>query len=188
MPRLFIAIELPAAVRQELSDVQQRLAQRVPGFRWVAAAQMHLTLLFLGETPDARLDEARQTMDAAAAGMTPLDLALGQVGAFGRPVAPRVIWVAVQSPPALSALQQRLAAECQARGLASDCRPFTPHLTLGRARPEHGGRPAARFADGIAPAACPFTAREIVLFESRRDAGRTTYVARHATLLVAALV
>lgn len=183
MPRLFIAIELPAAVRRELIDVQQRLARRAPGFRWVAASQMHLTLLFLGETPEARLDDVAQVMDAAAAGMQPPDLALGSIGTFGRFSAPRVIWAAVEAPPALFALQQRLAGGCQARGLAVENRPFTPHLTLGRARPERRVRLAARIAEGVVPAACPFTAREVVLFESRRDAGGATYIDRRRAAL-----
>jgi 2'-5' RNA ligase len=183
LPRLFIAIELPAEVRQELASIQQRLAGRAPGFRWVAASRMHLTLLFLGETPEVRLDDVRLAMDAAAVGMTPLYLALGPVGSFGRPAAARVIWLAVQAPPALFAIRQRLAEGCQARGLAADFRPFTPHLTLGRARPENGPRRPAHFADGLVPAACPFTARELVLFESREGAGGSTYSDRHRVAL-----
>ena len=184
MPRLFIAITLPPAVRRELADAQQQLAPRAPGIRWVAAPQMHLTLLFLGETPDARLDDARQIMDAAAAGAPPLELALGPIGAFGRPSAPRVIWAAVQAPPALNVLQQRLADGCHACGLAADNRLFTPHLTLGRARPEQSVRLAPGFAEGLAPAACAFRADEIVLFESRRDADGSTYIDRYRTALV----
>ena len=183
MPRLFIAIELPSEVRQEMTFLQQRLARRAQGFHWVAASQMHMTLLFLGETPDARLDDVRPVMAAAAAGMMPLELALGPVGTFGRPALPRVIWVAVHAPPALFVIQQRLAEGCQEQGLAADRHPFTPHLTLGRARPERGGRTAAYFADGLLPAACPFTAREIVLFESLGDAGVSTYVDQHRVAL-----
>lgn len=181
MARLFIAMELPADVRQELAAVQQRLARRAPGLRWVAADQMHLTLVFLGETPDERQAGVQQAMDAAVAGVPPLELALGNLGTFGRPEAPRVIWVALQGPPALAALQARLAGACAALGIPADPRPFTPHLTLGRARREGGERLPARFAEGIVPSPTPFRAGGIVLFESRLGSGGPAYQAWHVS-------
>lgn len=183
MPRLFIAIELPDAVRQELTTVRQRLARRAPDFRWVAAEQMHLTLVFLGETPKEFLGEVQQAMGATAADTPPLELTLGPIGTFGRPEAPRVVWVAIQGPPALVDLQRRLTEACAARGLESDSRPFTPHLTLGRARHARGERIAVRFMDGIMPTAASFTAHEIVLFESRLGSGGPLHYAQYRVAL-----
>jgi 2'-5' RNA ligase len=183
MPRLFIAIGLPDPVRRELAAVQQRLARRAPALRWVGAEQLHLTLLFLGETPEEDLPGIGRVMTASAAAAPRLDLALGEIGTFGPPDAPRIVWAAVQAPPALASLQHRLAEGCATLGLTIDDRPFTPHLTLARAPRDGAARIPPDFANGLAPQPLPFTAREIVLFESQPGPSAPVYQPRHASRL-----
>ncbi|RII29183.1 MAG: RNA 2',3'-cyclic phosphodiesterase [Geobacter sp.] len=124
MPRLFVAIDLPEKIRSELANLREEL----PGARWVAGDQLHLTLRFIGEV------EARQQGDIDEALRhvhdEPFSLTLRQVGHFGRPG--RVLWVGMDRPPTLLALQQKVEAALALTGTPPEERPFSPHITLAR--------------------------------------------------------
>jgi 2'-5' RNA ligase len=182
MARLFIAIEVPGEIRKELAECQRRLARRAPGFRWTALDHMHLTLVFLGETD--RAGDVRKAMDAAAASAAPMDLAVGRLGFFGRPAAPRVVWAGVQGSQALGELQRGLTAALRAAGFTVEDRPFAPHLTLGRARDGARNRLADKELDAAAFAAGPtFRIGEIVLFDSAPGPAGRVYSAVHRSVL-----
>ena len=61
-----------------------------------------------------------------------MELTLTSLGAFPNLRRPRVIWVSVEAPPALAAIQRSIEAETLRLGYAAEDRPFSPHLTLGR--------------------------------------------------------
>lgn len=124
MPRLFVAVDLPENVRKELMSLRTEL----PGGRWVAGDQLHLTLRFIGEV------EAQQQGDIDAAlryvREEPFGLTLRQVGHFGRPG--RVLWVGMDPSPRLLALQRGIEAALVRAGIPPEERPFSPHITLAR--------------------------------------------------------
>lgn len=133
--RLFIALDLPAEIRQELRDVQMRLSMHSRTVRWSDPVGMHLTLHFLGETPERLVEPLLAGMQALAT--PPLRLHLDRLGCFPATGSLRVVWVGLGGELAgLEALYQALAGMLQSIGLPTDTRPFTPHITLARARPE----------------------------------------------------
>ena len=137
--RLFVALRLPAGVREPLAEKAARLRARLPPARWVPAANLHLTLKFLGETePDlaSRLDEV---LAGCFATHRPFRLAPSGGGCFPPRLPARVAWVGFAPCPALLDLQAAVAAALRDRlELATDTRPFHPHLTLARLRPPWG--------------------------------------------------
>jgi 2'-5' RNA ligase len=151
--RLFVAIELPTEVRATLDDLQHNL-QRDPALarlRWVRPEGIHLTLKFLGETPAERLPEIEPTVARAVVGIPPFDLHLGNLGAFGSPRAPRVLWVEVAGDlDSLAKLQSQVEAELGALGFPAEARRFSPHLTLARVPPERAAEAARPLAEAIA--------------------------------------
>ncbi|MDP2763376.1 MAG: 2'-5' RNA ligase family protein, partial [Brevundimonas sp.] len=78
MIRLFTALSVP-------DDVAGTLARRqtgLPGARWRAADQLHITLTFYGEVDERRADDLSVELERAATG-GPFEIALSGVGAFG---------------------------------------------------------------------------------------------------------
>ncbi|MBS0169924.1 MAG: RNA 2',3'-cyclic phosphodiesterase [Nitrospira sp.] len=146
MIRAFLAIELPPDVRTALSTVQQELKRRLERtvdrrarISWVQPASMHLTLKFLGETPEDLIESLRTTLAQAVADHRMIQIPFSRLGTFPRLQQPRVLWA---GPPEsweqgtegerLQALCRAVEGVCQAAGLAAEVRPFSPHLTLAR--------------------------------------------------------
>ena len=133
MTRTFLALDLPDAVTDVLRRQIARLSQTIPEVRWVDPASLHLTLAFLGELDDARLEAATQSAMVVASAHAPFTLRLANLGTFGSAHSPRVIWVGLAGEQAqLLALQAALTDDLAARGFPTEERPFAPHLTLAR--------------------------------------------------------
>jgi len=134
--RAFIALPIGSEVRQRLHEVIRALDALLPrrAVRWTRPEQVHITLRFLGEVPEAAMDEIAAGVRAAAAGTPRLSLRAEQVGAFPAVNRPRVLWVGVTGDLApLNELQQRITAATAPHG-EPDEREFHPHLTLGRVK------------------------------------------------------
>ncbi|MBV9280730.1 MAG: RNA 2',3'-cyclic phosphodiesterase [Chloroflexi bacterium] len=137
--RTFLAIELPAGLRAGLAALQEAFAEQTSMLKWVAPDRLHLTLRFLGNVPEARLDSVRQSVEAAAASVSTFALELNGIGAFPDERAPRVVWVGLQDGPALDRIRHLAGAvndELASRGFEREDRPFKAHITLARVRDE----------------------------------------------------
>lgn len=133
LTRTFIAVELPDAARAALQAHIARLSRALPRVRFQPPDSLHLTLAFLGELDDERLDAATQAAIAAASTAPPFTLMVAGLGIFGPPSAPRVLWCGVGGDvPTLLRLQAALADRLEATGFPRERRPFAPHLTLAR--------------------------------------------------------
>jgi 2'-5' RNA ligase len=132
--RSFIAINLSADIISSLDALIRQLQSLTPKgvVRWVAANKIHLTLKFLGDVPDGQFDNL-QTMLREEAGRHPaFNIRVGGLGAFPNFKNPRVIWVGVEAPADLTALQLGIETQAGRLGYAAEDRAFSPHLTLGR--------------------------------------------------------
>ena len=128
MIRLFAAIAIPF----EIAEGLQRRQQGIPGARWRAEEQMHITLRFFGEVPEAAAAE----LDADLAGHAgeAFDLRLEGVGAFGEATEVRAIWAGVAASQPLSRLAARCDKAARRAGLKPDPRAYRPHVTLAYLR------------------------------------------------------
>lgn len=136
--RLFIAINLPPSERDRLQRAAGALRAAHLPVRWVGSDALHLTLKFLGEVPDARRGEVEEATREVSAGFGPFQLELRGLGAFPRLASPRVLWVGVHAPPELARLAGALDEAMGRLGFPREERPFSPHLTLGRAERDAG--------------------------------------------------
>ena len=144
--RLFIAVPLPP----DLCARAAALLPATPGLTLVRPDLMHVTLAFLGPTPDLGLAAAVAANAAAAVGRTPFDLSFDRAGRFPASGRPRVVWLGAGSG-ALE-LTERAGAVARAlreRGLPFDDRPFTPHLTVARVRERVGPDDARAVASAV---------------------------------------
>jgi RNA 2',3'-cyclic 3'-phosphodiesterase len=169
--RLFIAAELPPAVKEVLKGAQMRLRQGNPPVKWVAPGAMHLTLKFLGETQTGRVPGIVAAMRSALEGRGPIGLRLEGAGAFPKLSRPSVVWAGVGGETAeLARAAADLDAALAALGFPRENRPFRAHLTLGRVRREASADQLERL--GSAVYALPrldsvaWTVERVVLFRS----------------------
>lgn len=135
--RAFIAIELPEELRRQLSAIGQQIQEQAGeparrAVRWVPAANMHLTLKFLGEVSSANLRVLARMLEAESARFAPFTFTVGELGAFPNTRRPRVLWIGSEAPPALGHLQHAIDQETKRLGYPGEDRPYSPHLTLGR--------------------------------------------------------
>ncbi len=133
--RTFIAIELSRELKESLGRLQERLRDQVPprSVRWVQPDGIHLTLKFLGDTTEDKVEAVKAALARAAAGWGPFSFTVGELGCFPNARQPRVVWVGVQEPSgALARLQQMVETHVTPLGFPTEKRPFSPHLTLGR--------------------------------------------------------
>lgn len=159
MPRLFIGLELPANIVQELIMMREN----IQGARWQSAAQLHLTLFFVG-----RVDNPTQAAITQALGQvhkSPLNVQLQPPECPGDPDHPRHLWLPAEPVTSLSDLHKVIAEQLAALGLTSESRRFIPHVTLARFSRQAGSARAflATHAQRSLPA---FTATRFALFKS----------------------
>ena len=136
MLRVFIAVELPREIQKAISQVIERL-QATAGksvVRWVSASNIHLTLKFLGDIAPSNLGVIEEVLKSEAGLHSCFRIEAGALGAFPNTKRPRVIWLGVDAPPELTSLQRGIESATAKLGYASEARPFSPHLTLGRVR------------------------------------------------------
>lgn len=137
--RLFIAVEIPAEVRQNIYKETQNFRKGVDFLvRWVPVENMHLTLKFLGDVSPSNVEFLKQMLRNEAEAVSCFSLHLTGLGAFPTSRRPRVIYIGIQAPAALDALQRGIEAGCRRLGYDSEERPFSAHLTLGRVKQNVG--------------------------------------------------
>jgi RNA 2',3'-cyclic 3'-phosphodiesterase len=129
--RVFIAVDLPDQVRNNMGEVERDLKGVSNSARWVAPESIHVTLKFIGEIPEARV----AAIDSALAAIQwpSFPVIVRGVGCFPNNHAARVFWVGLESP-ALAGLAGEIDRRMQELGFEKEQRPFRPHLTLARAR------------------------------------------------------
>lgn len=183
--RLFVAVDLDEPARLAVARQQGRLRTLVPGaaLRWVRPELLHITVAFLGEVDEARLDAITAAFGRPI-GQPPFEMRLGGLGIFPPRGAPRALWIGSQasedvrgrgSPAArLSDLRSEIVSRLARTGLQLDSRSFSPHLTIARWKtPRSGERKrflAIRLPD---PVAC-LSVDHATLYESRLS----TYIER----------
>jgi 2'-5' RNA ligase len=177
--RLFIAVPLP----QELTDrAAALLPPALPALKRVRPELMHITLAFLGWTPDEHLDAVVEAARAAATGHGAFDLAFAGAGRFPASGRPRVVWLGVgEGSDPLGRLAASVTAELRGRQLTFDDRPFAPHLTLARVRADASGpeaRTVAAALDGIAVPQLGTRVDRIAVVESVLSPKGPRYTAR----------
>ena len=128
MPRLFVALALPAPLRRAVEDLQSGLRNA----RWLGEGGLHLTLAFIGEIDGS----TQRRVEAALADVTArmLGIELHGLGCFPPRGAPRVLWAGASPKGELASLAQAVRRALVRAGLTPERRRFTPHVSIARFR------------------------------------------------------
>ena len=174
MHRLFVAIELPVAVRDRLLAVMGGVSNA----RWQRDDQLHLTLRFIGEVDRHAAQDIAAALGSVHA--APFELALSGTGVFDRRGVPETLWAGVTPHDAVTALHLKVDQALRRAGVALDARAYQPHVTLARLG-RHGG-PVAGFMTTTVLGGPAFPVAEFALYESTltRDGAEYRIVERYA--------
>jgi 2'-5' RNA ligase len=129
--RVFVALEIPSAVRENLAALLESLRAVSPQTRWVRAENLHVTLRFIGEVAEAKLAAIRGAL-ASVLSEQPITLDFRGLGFFPSEKHPRVFWAGIEASPNLSVLAAEIDKAMEKLGVPVEKRPFSPHLTLAR--------------------------------------------------------
>lgn len=171
--RTFVAVEISGEVQSRAGILMDRL--RVSGVKasWTKLQNIHLTLKFLGDTPETLLPDVCRAVIKGAATVEPFELTFRGAGAFPSLQRPQTLWIGVKVGMAeITELHAAIDEALFKLRYPKERGRFTPHLTLGRAR---GGTPEqfaelrkllgenADFDAGVS------VVEEVILFSSTLD-------------------
>ena len=134
--RLFFAVELIESIKHAMGEAMARVAIRDLPWRWVAPANVHLRLKFLGEIAEDDIEELSACAVDACRDLPPFEIRFGQLGGFPSLSRPRVLFFRVEEgvrPLGLMAerLDELLAQRLE---IPRETRPFQAHATIARVK------------------------------------------------------
>jgi 2'-5' RNA ligase len=137
--RLFVALEIPSAVRENLAALIKdlRAADASPSknkARWVRVENLHVTLKFIGHVDPGKLYAIPAALADVGADAA-VELRFRGLGFFPNYRRPRVLWAGVEGSANLAALAGEIDARLSKLGIPSETRDLAPHLTLARFDP-----------------------------------------------------
>ena len=129
MMRTFISVDIPLT---DAIDEVLREMKRTDNVRPVPREQIHLTLKFLGNQDERKIDKLCSSLRDALQGTEPFDIVVEGVGGFPDTKHPRVVWLGVKDPKPLIELANKVDSAVKAMRLKSYDKRFSPHITIGR--------------------------------------------------------
>ena len=167
MKRIFIAIKIDP--EEELLKMISSLKTGLKNesIKWTETSNIHITLVFLGDTEEKRIKEIDVILSGICSGFGGFDLILSSAGIFRSLRDPRIIWTGINNSKELNDLNKLISVKLRETGTHLEERPFNPHLTLGRIKRLTGTQGLARLIEDYTDKEIQrVRVSEIVLFES----------------------
>src|SRR5260370_30896686 len=127
--RLFVALEIPSEVRENLAALLKSLRAVSPQTRWVRPENLHVTLKFIGEVPETKLAAIRSAL-ARARSDQPVTVDFRGLGFFPNHKHPPDFCAGLETAPIPKPLAADIDKGTEKLGIAREQRPFSPPLTL----------------------------------------------------------
>jgi len=132
--RLFVALQIPPAVRESLGEFLAALRAISSQPRWVRTENLHVTLKFIGEVQAEKLGDIRAALSSVHSDQSVM-LDFRGVGFFPNEKRPRVFWAGIETSANLAQLARHIDRALEKLGVPAEKRPFSAHLTLARFEP-----------------------------------------------------
>jgi len=176
--RVFLAIELPEDVKNQIISVQDKLKILLKGIRWARPEGIHLTLKFFGNIYEKEIVPISEIITGKTKSAETISLNVGGIGVFPKLGRPRVLWLGLNGDIGrLSILQEAIDIDLEAFGYKRERRKFSPHLTLGRVKSFRGGimNLSEVIKRGEDYRAGQFNSKGLTLFQSDLKPGGAVY-------------
>jgi len=133
--RSFIAINIPAKIRNKLEEIQDDLKKSNAALQLVRPENIHITLKFLGNVPVESINDIQDAIAESISGFELFPISFETIGVFPNLQYPRVIWVGIEKGvEELSLLNSKIENSISRFSLHQENRKFQPHLTIARVR------------------------------------------------------
>lgn len=170
--RLFLAIEIPSIVKSQIATYVQKIQRNNPHLKakWVAPENLHVSLMFLGETPQEKLETLKKAAEKALSQQGIFSLTIEGIGVFPNPRFVRVIWLGIsEGQEELKVIYSNFSQELNFEGFSFDQeKDYHPHLTIARVREAvHDIQQLQNFLNEEKPILGSWKATEVVLMESQ---------------------
>ncbi|MBW1803239.1 MAG: RNA 2',3'-cyclic phosphodiesterase [Deltaproteobacteria bacterium] len=133
--RSFLAFELPLDIKRTVRDVSGALRKTPLNVRWVNVYNIHLTVVFMGNIPEADVAPMGNSVKKVCRDYGPFEIYLNGIGFFPGSRNARVLWIGLDGDmERMAQFRDALQACLVPFGIRKEKRPFKPHLTLGRFR------------------------------------------------------
>jgi RNA 2',3'-cyclic 3'-phosphodiesterase len=129
--RLFVALDFPENVRQNLRESIAPLKSEFAKVKWVRPEGMHVTLKFIGYVDDKKVESIAAALKDVHS-PHPVELTFRGVGFFPNERSPRVAWCGVEVSSNLTELAAEIERALEPLGIEAESRPYFPHLTVAR--------------------------------------------------------
>jgi 2'-5' RNA ligase len=136
--RCFVSLSLPEKIKDNIVTLTEGLRESGADIRWTRSTNLHITLKFLGQVPELGIAGISGALGKVLDQKKSFIIKFSGLGVFPDIRRPRVVWVGIEKPRRLLALQQEVADSLVPLGFSLEDRPFRAHLTLGRLRSRVG--------------------------------------------------
>lgn len=172
--RLFTAIDLPPDVLLRLERLLSALRPEAL-IKWNPLDNLHITIKFIGEWPEARLEELHDALSSLLP-RDPLEIEVRGLGWFPNERSPRVLWAGIHGDERLLNLVRETEERLVGLGIKPEDRQFSPHLTLARIKnPVPLGQLRHRVGEMQPAALGQFSASQFTLFRSDPGSNSSIY-------------
>ena len=129
--RLFIAVVIPNEIQKKLFSMQNKMPEEVAKIKWVEEENIHMTLKFLGEVDDEKIDGIKKALSSVE--LKPFECSVKGFGTFPNDNYVKVIWAGIEPAESFMKLHEKIDDALLPLGFGKDSR-FSPHVTIGRVR------------------------------------------------------
>jgi len=144
--RTFIAIPISTNIQKQIAELQTKLKETRADVKWDSQNKFHITLKFLGNIEESRLELLPKAISKAVHPFAPFVFEYESLGVFPNFHYPCTVWIGIKSNQVISDLQSAIETICLEYGFLKEDRMFRPHITLGRV---HGTRNLVHLTDAI---------------------------------------
>lgn len=134
--RTFIAVDFSPKIINKITEIIKYFKTQTPqkAIKWVAPEHLHLTIKFLGDVPENKIDQIKGLIKATLNNENGSEIEVDGLGMYPNPHMPRVIWLGIEGTERLREIHNKLDTELQKADIPPDNRSFSPHLTIARIR------------------------------------------------------
>jgi 2'-5' RNA ligase len=171
--RLFIAVNLSPEIKSTIQQALDDFPVKQPPWRWVRTNNLHLTMKFLGDTPEAVIPRLADTIDMVVENHRPFEIRLDRLGGFPNLRKPRVLFYRIsEGAGPLGRLARELNQALEDRlDLPAERKPFRAHITVARIKRPLPPEVTARLAEAppLPPVSQMVTSVDLMHSQLRRE-------------------
>ncbi len=130
--RVFIAALIPDDIKDEIRHYVDEVKPHWEGVKWESQEKLHLTLKFLGETEESKVEQIEKQVGEVTSIYSPFYLKVSRFGGLPDLRNPRVLFLGLTENEELSKFQRELEERLLGLGFQKEGRRFLPHITIGR--------------------------------------------------------